>query len=194
MIGVTDGRIIPVSRLTNRDRKLSLTSSDTRSEETKSLKAMAIILSWPPLVKQEGPTCWAAAMDSWTSVTSSQKYFSSDELVELAKGHGAATSSGALNGESGLRWLMSQFVLSEEHGGQSDGIVTPSAIEPKLRESHVVFIHKTVVADSFSHAWVIYGIDELAVYYMDPLLGRWEHGEWMHFTFEVQIALWRKQP
>lgn len=125
----------------------------------------------PPEVKQPSLLkCWAAAISSWTRVTVGVPDLDVDETVDLFKRRGVVGLLGGMKRESGPKAIAAEFSLEVEtvEGG---GLLSLGYLGPKLKKSHVLVVLRAPGALA-SHMVVVYGVDQLAVCFMDPRDGK----------------------
>lgn len=136
-------------------------------------------------------TCWAAALDSWMSVTkqSPASWFatSQDKIIEAYEAF--TDASGALNIEWGFEMMAAGV-------GMKYGVFKPAKklsgafLHSKLRyRSHIYLFYAggvTMASGQVGHAVVIYGIEkpwskDCTVSVMDPWFGNYRKEKLSHF-------------
>lgn len=154
---------------------------------------MSIKLKPPPIVRQQGLTCWAAALSSWTSAVH-MKTIPPVEIVKVFQKLGFAERNGLLK-VSGILRVADVFALQASPALRTRNlhINTPladSILEPLLRESHVLVTY--TFGGGISHWIVVYGIDPNNIYFMDPLKNALQSVPIGGFLINRWIAFWSK--
>ena len=138
---------------------------------------MAFYRSHPPANRQNKPhTCWAAALDSFSRVTTVVPTLREKDLIATY-----GDSTGALN-NANLKRLGTKLA---DYGVRIDLVPVlspmPDVLEERLRRSHVVLVFK-LDKSIFWHAWVVYGVDNF-IMYMDTNDGGYHKLNWTDGKF-----------
>ncbi len=128
----------------------------------------------PPVVRQHRAwSCWAAALDSWTSVTRGRTRQNQDDLISAY----ATGDDGSLDPTTGFPPIASDLGL--DYRVVRGSSLTSSYVEEHLRNyGHLVIAYNR--PDGSSHAVVIYGVgrptgQDLMISMMDPNGGHYRN-------------------
>lgn len=143
----------------------------------------------PPRLQQERSTCWAAAAQAWTAVTKGQEEITFIDLLSEAKAAKVVAWNGALRGDDGVKWLADRFNLRFEQGTD---LARNSAMLPRLRQSHVIFMYRKSTWKHSVHTVTVWGTDDSIVAAMDPSIGQWTFDDPADYDNSWELCLWQR--
>jgi len=133
----------------------------------------------PPPYVQQGNTfwCWAAAMESWLTVTAGRDMLSQDELRTMFRsftdpGNGGLTPAGWRAVATRFNMEARMFTNSGAPGSAAPTQIAPKFIYDTLRQKGFIVIVYNLAPGGPAHTNVIYGIQSMAfdtnLLVMDP--------------------------
>lgn len=138
-------------------------------------------LSWPKVVVQTGPTCWAAALESWLHVLGDRapmlyQGFTEKQLVEGMKAWNKL-SGGKLAGEEAELKSQGALLMIEQMGMKRQSVMFPKGLTGRFLYDKLCacgHLYLIRVWENASHGMVMFGISDWSnpqkcrIFVMDP--------------------------